>query len=110
VPLSPYLYSIIQLPNNCRRGKFKVLPDNWKISKAKLTDDWYAQCRFIDPWFLKEYPKRRVVRIRAGINRIKIIEERKVVLAHLIGERSAVMYLLMGSLQTIWIIKSMQRS
>ena len=68
---------MITLPNGCRRGEFKVFPANWKSAKAKLTDIWYAQCRFIDPAHLDKYPKGKPIRLKSGINRLPTVGERK---------------------------------
>ena len=68
---------MINLPNGCRRGEFKVFPSNWKSSKAKLTETWYAQCRFVDPEHLDKYPKGKPIRLKAGINRLPTLGERR---------------------------------
>ena len=77
---------MIVLPNDCRRSEFHVFPGNWKTNKAKLTDTWYADCRFIDPQFMDKYPKGKNIRLKAGINLLKTVGERKYVLQKLIEE------------------------
>ena len=37
-----------QLPNNCRVGKFTVLPKNWNTAKASLKEKWLVAYRFYD--------------------------------------------------------------
>ena len=64
---------MIDLPNNCRRGKLNVHPSNWKTSKAKLTDDWYVECRFIDPKYIHVFPKGKIDRARCGINKLETV-------------------------------------
>lgn len=77
---------MIQLPNGCRRSEFHVYPNNWKKASAKLSVTWYAQCNFIDPTKLDLYPKGRPIRIKAGVNRIKKVEDRRASLVFLISE------------------------
>ena len=77
---------MIQLPNGCRRSEFNVVPENWKTSKAKLSDTWYFECRFIDPNHQERHPKGKVIRIKGGINKCKNLSERKVIMRDLIAE------------------------
>ncbi len=74
------------LPNDCRCSEFNVFPSNWKTTKAKLSPNWYADCRFIDPKHLDKYPKGKPIRIKGGINRFNTIDERRAALVKLIGE------------------------
>ena len=32
------------LPNNCRVGKFTVLPKSWNTAKASLKEKWLSVC------------------------------------------------------------------
>ncbi|WP_150412976.1 hypothetical protein [Ginsengibacter hankyongi] len=50
---------MIQLPNGCRRSDFHVFPNNWQTTKAKLTETWYADCRFTDSRFITGYLKEK---------------------------------------------------
>lgn len=77
---------MINLPNGCRRGEFKIFPPNWKSPKAKVSDIWYAQCRFIDPAHLDKYPKGKQIRIKCGINRLKKLDEKRFILKALIKD------------------------
>ncbi len=77
---------MISLPNNCRRSEFKIYPANWKTSKAKLTDMWVADVRFIDPKHMSEFPKGKRIRIKAGVNRLNTVKERQVVMQTFIDE------------------------
>ena len=71
---------MIQLPNGCRRSEFNIFPANWKTLKAKITETWYFDCRFIDPEQLRRFPKGKLIRIKGGMNRFKTIEERRTAL------------------------------
>ena len=66
-----------------------MFPKNWKTSKAKLSLNWYADCRFIDPLHLDKYPKGKPIRLKGGINRFNTIQERRESLEKLIGEMEA---------------------
>lgn len=77
---------MIQLPNGCRRSEWKVFPDNYKTTKAKLTDIWYADVRFYDPRYKEKFTKGKVIRIKGGINRINNHKSRREALEFLMEE------------------------
>lgn len=77
---------MIQLPNGCRRSEFNVVPKNWKTSKAKVSDTWYFECRFIDPVHQSRWPKGKITRVKAGINLITKLSDKKSAMSALIAE------------------------
>lgn len=39
----------ISLPKGCNASQLKVIPNNWKTKKAKITTSWFIIYRFYDP-------------------------------------------------------------
>jgi hypothetical protein len=44
---------------DCSYTEYGYTPKNWKTltSKKSLELNWYVECKFTDPYFLKKYPK-----------------------------------------------------
>jgi integrase len=63
---------MLSLPNNCRCSEITVTPKNWNCKGASTKKTWRVYYRFYepgqDPWFEE---------IRAGINYIKDLNERR---------------------------------
>jgi integrase len=69
---------MIQLPNSCYCSEIKVLPKNWKSSKASINKDWILYYRFYDPSFKSDprYKKGKLIRLKS-MNSFKTLEERR---------------------------------
>lgn len=65
------------LPNDSKWSGFHVYSPNWKITKAKLFLNWYADCNFKDSQYLNKYIKGKSIRLKRGIVHFKILEERR---------------------------------
>jgi integrase len=71
---------MISLPNGCRCSQISVSPSNWNKSGASVQKNWRIHYRFYDPSQSKPYQ----VIIKAGINHIKDLEERRFTVKKLI--------------------------
>jgi integrase len=71
---------MITLPNGCRCSEISVSPSNWNKSGASVQKNWRIHYRFYDPSQTKPYQ----VIIKAGINHIKDLEERRFTVKKLI--------------------------
>lgn len=65
--------TMISLPNNCRCSEIKVSPSNWKRASASTKKPWKIHYRFYDPTFDKPHQ----VTIKAGINKVKDLDQRR---------------------------------
>lgn len=69
---------MILLPNGCKCSDPSVYPPHWKSAKKNdLDHKWYMQYYFHDPEFKDKYKYGKLVVVKAGINRLKTIGERK---------------------------------
>lgn len=71
---------MVSLPNNCRCSEIKVSPANWDKKGATTKKPWKIHYRFYDPSQIKPYQ----VIIKAGINQLKDLTERRMVVRELI--------------------------
>ena len=69
---------MLQLPNNCRLGKFSVFPKNWNTSKADLNLVWRITYWFYDDCIKQ---KRQFV---IKMNKYKLLKERQSAVTELI--------------------------
>lgn len=76
------LFFMLNLPNGCRASELKVSPANWNKSTASTKKKWKIHYRFYDP----QFPKPLQVVIKAGINQIKDLDERRAFVQKLIKE------------------------
>jgi integrase len=69
---------MITLPNNCYCYDIKVLPKNWKTSKAAIHEEWMVYYRFYDPSFKHDpkYKKGKLIRIKS-MNAFKDVLQRQ---------------------------------
>ena len=65
------------LKNGCRYGDFNYFPANWNTTRASLNKTWRIEYRFYDPDFKEKYPKGYPKVIKAGLNRVKTLEDRQ---------------------------------
>jgi integrase len=72
--------TMITVPNNCRCSEIKVSPSNWKKASASTKKPWKIHYRFFDPTFDKPHQ----VIIKAGINKIKDLDQRRALVVDLI--------------------------
>lgn len=63
---------MLQLPNNCRAGKFTVSPANWKSQSAKVNTTWKIQY-----WFYDDNLKKRKLVSMKGMNRLTTLKEKQ---------------------------------
>jgi site-specific recombinase XerC len=70
---------MIQLPNGCKCSDIKVQPSNWNKSTASIKKNWRIHYRFYDPSHDKPYQ----VTIKAGINKINDLNQRRVLVQEL---------------------------
>ena len=70
---------MITLSNGCYFSEISVNPKNWNTKNADLSKSWYLFYRFYDPAFAKipKYKKGKLIIIKAGINRLNLLSERK---------------------------------
>lgn len=73
---------MIHLPHGCRCSELKVSPSNWNSRGASCDDRWRIYYRFYDPTFEKPY----LVQIKAGINQVKDLQERRTMVKGLINQ------------------------
>jgi hypothetical protein len=72
--------TMLTLRNNCRCSEIKVSPSNWKKASASTKKTWKIHYRFYDPTFDKPHQ----VTIKAGINKIKDLDQRRALVEDLI--------------------------
>jgi integrase len=72
--------TMISLPNKCRCSEIKVSPSNWKMASASTKKPWKIHYRFYDPTFDKPHQ----VTVKAGINKIKDLNQRREMVEDLI--------------------------
>lgn len=63
---------MLQLPNNCRAGRFTVSPANWKSQSAKVNTIWKIQY-----WFYDDNLKKRKLVSMKGMNRLTTLKEKQ---------------------------------
>jgi integrase len=73
---------MISLPNGCYCSDIKVSPANWNRTGATTKKTWRVYYRFFDPLV----DKPLFIEIKAGINRIKDLQERRNVVKDVIQE------------------------
>lgn len=71
-----------QLPNGCLCSQIKVTPKNWMDRGASTKENWVIYYRFHDPSM--SGPKQ--VHIKSGINHIKDLTERRMVVKQIIED------------------------
>jgi hypothetical protein len=71
---------MITLPKGCRCSEIKVSPSNWNKAGASTQKPWRIHYRFYDP----SMDKPCQVIIKAGINQIKDLAERRFAVKKLI--------------------------
>jgi integrase len=73
---------MVSLPNGCRCSDIKVSPANWNKKGATTNKPWKIHYRFYDPTFSKPHQ----VIIKAGINHLKDLTERRLAVNALIRQ------------------------
>lgn len=63
---------MLQLPNNCRAGKFSVTPANWKSQSAKVNSIWK-----ISYWFYDDTLNQKKKVVIKGANRLTTLSEKQ---------------------------------
>lgn len=78
---------MITLPNGCSCSELAVFPRNWNLKGASLEVDWYISYRFYDPGYrhIPKYKYGKLVIVKAGINRLKTLEERRCIVRELLA-------------------------
>ena len=78
---------MIQLPNGCSCSDPSVYPPDWKKCKTTaLKKKWYIQYYFHDPEFKEKFKYGKLVIIKAGINRLKTLSERRAAISALLED------------------------
>ncbi len=73
------------LKNGCRYSDFNFFPDNWNTTRASLKKTWRIEYRFYDPEFKEKYSKGYPKVIKAGLNRLMILEDRQQLMRELLA-------------------------
>lgn len=82
---------MIQLPNNCSCSNISVHPKNWNKPGASINEDWYIQYRFYDPMFKPKYPAGKFCVVKAGLNTLKTLSERRALVKALVSDELIVL-------------------
>lgn len=78
---------MIQLPNGCSCSEPSVYPPDWKKCKSSaLKKKWYIQYYFHDPEFKEKYKYGKLVIVKAGVNRLKTLSERRAAITALLED------------------------
>lgn len=81
---------MIQLPNGCSCSYPSVYPPDWKKCKTSaLKKKWYIQYYFHDPEFKEKYKYGKLIIVKAGINRLKTLSERRAAVSALLEDETS---------------------